>query len=146
MYKYLNPEGKIPAFTNCPFKDNCEMVNAGICLHNGTSHEVPFSCATARGFDKFTQKDSYQVGFLRKEPARNYYLAAILKINNKKIAELFFHDMTDEQVTQYIKELITEEIHSDYVQEIIDIISNTFDLYLVDDQEISVEYIKGVNP
>lgn len=41
--------GKIPAKTSCPYKGECAFVEG--CHHTGVLHPVPFSCATARGFD-----------------------------------------------------------------------------------------------
>lgn len=44
--------GAIPAFCECPFLKECSH-NTMQCFvgHQGTKHEVDFSCAIARGFD-----------------------------------------------------------------------------------------------
>ena len=47
-------DGKIPANTLCPFKEKCDP-KGDFCHHKGTEHQVPFSCAFARGFE-ITQK------------------------------------------------------------------------------------------
>lgn len=146
MYKHLTPEGKIPAGKECPFKYGCEFYNTTLCHHTGINHPHDYSCATARGFDMFAQGNRYQVGFLREEPKRNYYIIATLRLDSKIIAELSFCDMTDAQATQYIKELTTEAVICDYCQRVIGIINDTFELHHVDDLEVSVDYIKGVNP
>lgn len=46
-------DGKIPANTVCPFRDRCEIAQAGTCKHMGADHSVPFSCAAARMFEMF---------------------------------------------------------------------------------------------
>lgn len=43
--------GKIPAHTVCPFRDQCGFVEAGTCHHKGTEHTVQFSCGAARAYD-----------------------------------------------------------------------------------------------
>lgn len=42
--------GKIPALTDCPYKDECPMAQTS-CHHKGKEHNVPFSCGAARAFD-----------------------------------------------------------------------------------------------
>ena len=51
MTKLIN--GKIPAFTECPFRNKCEIAQHGQnrCSHLGLWHSVAFSCASARAFD-----------------------------------------------------------------------------------------------
>ena len=44
-------DGRIPARTECPFAAQCTFNQNNECRHNGADHAVPFSCATARGFD-----------------------------------------------------------------------------------------------
>lgn len=41
-------EGNIPAFTPCPFRNECILSR---CFHKAEKHEVPFSCGAARAFD-----------------------------------------------------------------------------------------------
>lgn len=43
--------GLIPANEVCPFASECYIKHAGDCKHAGVKHQVPFSCAAARGFD-----------------------------------------------------------------------------------------------
>lgn len=43
-------DGKIPANTECPYKDKCEIFQAQKCHHQGLNHATAFSCAVARGF------------------------------------------------------------------------------------------------
>lgn len=40
-------DGKIPPHTICPFHVRCDHH----CWHQDHSHEVPYSCPTARAFD-----------------------------------------------------------------------------------------------
>jgi hypothetical protein len=47
MNKLVN--GKIPANTECPWKTKCGLVQG--CHHKGINHDIPFSCAAARGFE-----------------------------------------------------------------------------------------------
>jgi hypothetical protein len=49
MFDKLDENGRIPAFTECPFKDKCCLVDT--CYHTGIKHDVPFSCGFARAFD-----------------------------------------------------------------------------------------------
>lgn len=42
--------GCIPENTECPFRNICIFVQEGTCKHKGVEHNVPFSCAAARGF------------------------------------------------------------------------------------------------
>lgn len=53
MKKSLLVDGKIPANTECPFRDKCNIAKNNECKHNGKNHEVEFSCASARFMDKF---------------------------------------------------------------------------------------------
>lgn len=46
-------EGKIPAATECPFRNDCPSVRKGDCGHKGAEHTVPYSCGLARLFDIF---------------------------------------------------------------------------------------------
>jgi ribosomal protein L32 len=43
--------GKIPARTECPFKDRCPFVTNKTCHHRGIEHTIAFSCGAARAFD-----------------------------------------------------------------------------------------------
>lgn len=45
-------DGRIPKNTECPFRDKCIFAQTqnGACKHKGVEHNVPFSCASARGF------------------------------------------------------------------------------------------------
>ena len=43
--------GKIPAYTPCPFRGECGSAKLGLCHHFGEYHRVAFSCGTARLFD-----------------------------------------------------------------------------------------------
>jgi hypothetical protein len=47
-------EGLIPANTECPFKDRCNLR----CNHLGKEHPRPLSCGAARMFDLLGDKDS----------------------------------------------------------------------------------------
>lgn len=44
-------DGKIPANTECPFEQRCEIKAEGACSHTGVLHSVAFSCAAARSFE-----------------------------------------------------------------------------------------------
>ena len=46
-------EGKIPAFTDCPFRAQCPSGINGNCKQQGVAHPVPFSCGYARAFEIF---------------------------------------------------------------------------------------------
>ena len=48
-------EGKIPANTECPFRNECNEAANGDCGHQGTAHTVPYSCGYARLFNIFTK-------------------------------------------------------------------------------------------
>jgi hypothetical protein len=48
--------GNIPAFTECPFKQICELKNT--CHHLGRNHKVDFSCAWARRFELSRKENS----------------------------------------------------------------------------------------
>ena len=43
-------EGKIPANTVCPYREQCPEPKRGNCGHAGTLHNVPYSCGYARLF------------------------------------------------------------------------------------------------
>ena len=43
--------GAVPANTDCPYKNRCELAQSDSCNHTGVNHAVPFSCAVARGFE-----------------------------------------------------------------------------------------------
>ena len=47
--------GLIPIGTVCPFKNKCELNST--CRHLGIKHNVPYSCAIARGFDLVLKYD-----------------------------------------------------------------------------------------
>lgn len=42
--------GRIPAKSECPYRDSCEFAKNGNCGHRGKDHVVDYSCATARLF------------------------------------------------------------------------------------------------
>ncbi len=44
----LTSYGRIPAHTECPYKNRCKM-NHG-CHHHGKDHTVEFSCGLSRAF------------------------------------------------------------------------------------------------
>ncbi len=43
-------DGRIPALTECPYRQQCPLAE-NACRHLGAMHPVPFSCASARGYD-----------------------------------------------------------------------------------------------
>ena len=43
--------GKIPAFTECPFKYRCDWAKKGVCHHKGEKHNTEYSCGVARAYD-----------------------------------------------------------------------------------------------
>jgi len=49
-------DGNVPARTTCPWRQQCEIAQAGVCHHKGKEHTVPFSCATARAFELVKRK------------------------------------------------------------------------------------------
>jgi hypothetical protein len=49
-------QGKIPAFTDCPFRAQCHMGTNGQCGQKGVEHPVPFSCGMARAIALVTRK------------------------------------------------------------------------------------------
>lgn len=56
MWKKLDKNGRIPSYTECPFRGQCEIgesvgPGAGQCHHYGKDHCFEFSCASARAFD-----------------------------------------------------------------------------------------------
>ena len=55
-WKLLNKSGKIPANTECPFKDDCNFEKSGSCDHKGLQHQAEFSCAVARALEFLTEK------------------------------------------------------------------------------------------
>lgn len=50
--------GAIPANTECPFLKQCSH-DTMICMcgHQGKDHKVEFSCAAARAYDIFSNKE-----------------------------------------------------------------------------------------
>ena len=42
--------GKIPAHTECPYKDICRYKKSDSCYHLGKGHIREFGCGIARGF------------------------------------------------------------------------------------------------
>jgi hypothetical protein len=56
----LNEDGCIPAHIVCPFRKPCGDYAKECCEHKGKKHEVPYSCAIARGFDLSQQHDKEQ--------------------------------------------------------------------------------------
>lgn len=44
-------DGCVPAFTECPFKEQCSKDMPHFCEHLGTEHKVPYSCAIARSYE-----------------------------------------------------------------------------------------------
>lgn len=42
--------GRIPAYTECPYVKVCMTKKENRCHHTGINHSVPYSCATARGY------------------------------------------------------------------------------------------------
>jgi len=44
-------DGNVPAYTACPYKTECKDFAKNFCVHTGTNHPVPFSCAMARSFE-----------------------------------------------------------------------------------------------
>ncbi|MBL7023780.1 MAG: hypothetical protein ISR90_07005, partial [Candidatus Marinimicrobia bacterium] len=50
-YVNLSSTGKIPAFTECPYKEKCWIFKDKTCHHEGVDHDVDFSCASARWHD-----------------------------------------------------------------------------------------------
>jgi len=52
--KNLLVSGKIPPRTECPFAKSCALRCS--CHHTGILHQVPFSCAAARGYVMLTKK------------------------------------------------------------------------------------------
>jgi hypothetical protein len=55
-------DGRIPAFTECPFRKECSLATHNVCKHKGVLHEVPFSCAVARGFEMLKELDNRMLG------------------------------------------------------------------------------------
>lgn len=52
--------GKIPAHTVCPYRDQCEYAKQNECNHRGVDHTIPFSCGAARLFKIFLREpDNY---------------------------------------------------------------------------------------
>ncbi|MCZ2224728.1 MAG: hypothetical protein LC122_13980 [Chitinophagales bacterium] len=43
--------GKIPAKTECPFKNYCDLAKNNLCPHKGTEEEKDFECKVALNFD-----------------------------------------------------------------------------------------------
>lgn len=48
-------EGKIPALTDCPYRNKCQTSENGLCAQKGAEHPVPFSCGTARAIELYTK-------------------------------------------------------------------------------------------
>jgi len=51
-------DGKIPAFTECPYKSKC---NPEICNHQGSDHQVAFSCAFARAYELLEKRQKEKI-------------------------------------------------------------------------------------
>jgi hypothetical protein len=49
-------QGKIPAFTDCPYRSQCTMDLHNQCKQTGVTHPVPFSCGMARAIALVTTK------------------------------------------------------------------------------------------
>lgn len=47
-------QGKIPAFTECPYKNKCSSITTGNCNHTGIMHTKAYSCGFARAFQIFS--------------------------------------------------------------------------------------------
>lgn len=58
MPSRLTPDGLIELRAECPFRSCCEVAAANHCTHQGTQHQVPFSCAIARAFDLTAAKQA----------------------------------------------------------------------------------------
>ena len=43
--------GKIPARTECPYVNICDIKAMGECNHQGINHTMSFSCGVARAYD-----------------------------------------------------------------------------------------------
>jgi len=48
--------GRIPANTVCPYRDECPSAANGDCGHKGVEHTVAYSCGFARLFNTFQRK------------------------------------------------------------------------------------------
>lgn len=48
--KHILVDGKIPAYTKCPWFQQCHIADWGQCAHRGIEHDRPFSCASARAY------------------------------------------------------------------------------------------------
>jgi hypothetical protein len=55
MNKPLLVDGRIPAFTPCPVKDQCGIDMKGECNHQGEKHESSYSCGMARAIEMVAQ-------------------------------------------------------------------------------------------
>lgn len=53
-------EGRIPANTVCPFRQECNEAKNGDCGHLGVEHTVAYSCGYARLFNIFTRRTNEQ--------------------------------------------------------------------------------------
>lgn len=64
MKKLVN--GRIPANTECPFKEGCiysdQHIGESLCKHEGEEHEAVFSCATARSLEILAEVESKEHG------------------------------------------------------------------------------------
>lgn len=43
--------GNIPAYTECPYHEDCEMYVNNKCYHDGLDHTCEYSCSIARALD-----------------------------------------------------------------------------------------------
>lgn len=54
-------DGKIPAWTSCPFRPGCSIAAVGDCHHMGLAHASPFLCDKAQEFDAQAQQESVYI-------------------------------------------------------------------------------------
>ena len=56
-YKTKLVDGWIPAFTDCPYKDECLLKRANLCIHRGAERVSAFSCTCARIIELCKKKE-----------------------------------------------------------------------------------------
>ena len=60
MESKLDEDGLIPAFTDCPFRFQCDYEQWGMCCHRGEKRKTEYSCTKARLFNCDFQKEKKQ--------------------------------------------------------------------------------------
>ena len=91
-------DGRIPAYTPCPFRSECPIAKDNACRHMGVQHKIPFSCASARGYDLSTRyKESGETKRLSAQTVSAITITAVHKLNGETVLETTCNDYEEYQ-------------------------------------------------